>query len=269
MNTQKMKLKRISTNKLNPRTITEQRFQSLVDSILSFPKMMEIRPIVIDTTFEALGGNMRTNALNYIAAMAPQDLASRLGNIAAFSSKTKAERDRIVKFWGEWLESPYAYTIMADQLTEDEKKQFIIKDNLSYGTWDYDALANKWDNDALRNWGMEIWDTNPVNFAQADIKGADEQESADDEKVAQNGSECPSDANFDGQLPPELQGIDLSPDELPKIEGDDERPCDYIIITYEQSQKDELLSFLGIDPNDFTNHVCYSIEELEEMRHES
>ena len=72
-----MKLKRISTNKLNPRTITEQRFQSLVDSILSFPKMMEIRPIVIDTTFEALGGNMRTNALNYIAAI-PDQLPDRI-----------------------------------------------------------------------------------------------------------------------------------------------------------------------------------------------
>lgn len=261
-----MKLKRIAVNKMNPRQITEQRFQGLVDSILSFPKMLQIRPIVIDDTYEALGGNMRTQALNYIARMEPEEMAERIAGTEAFRVKTEEERGQIIAFWGKWLEEPFAYTIMADELTEDEKKQFIIKDNLSYGTWDYDALANEWDNDSLRNWGMEIWDTNPVNFASGPESSAGEQQTDGAEKAPEIGLNEPEAEFSDDNLPPELQGIDLNPDELPTIKGDDERPCDYLIITYEEEDKERLLELLGIDPERFTNHICYTIDEIEEMR---
>lgn len=251
---------------MNPRQITEQRFQGLVDSILSFPKMLQIRPIVIDDTYEALGGNMRTQALNYIAKMKPEEMAERIAGTQAFRVKTEEERGQIIDFWGKWLEEPFAYTIMADELSEDEKKQFIIKDNLSYGTWDYDALANEWNNDSLRNWGMEIWDTNPVNFAQEAETSQGGGQTTGGENAPQEGLNEASGDFLEENLPPELQGIDLNPDQLPAIKGDDDRPCDYVIITYEEKDKARLLEFLGISPEKFTNHICYTIDEIEEMK---
>jgi DNA modification methylase len=119
-----MKITEIKTNPDNPRLIKDDKFYKLVNSIREFPKMMELRPIVVDSEMMVLGGNMRLKAL--------QEL------------KIKDIPDNWVK--------------KADELTDEEKKRFIISDNVGFGEWDWDVLANEWDSDQLEEWGLDLPD---------------------------------------------------------------------------------------------------------------
>lgn len=161
---EEIKLSRVKTNKENPRTITKDKFDKLVNSILVFPKMLQLRPIVVDGKMTALGGNMRNEALRVIAKMQPDEIAERLAGIADFAKKTKGERDALVEHWGKWLENPTAYIVKAGDLSEQEREQFIVKDNVSFGTWNYDALSSKWDSSLLNDWGMDVWQAAPAAF---------------------------------------------------------------------------------------------------------
>jgi DNA modification methylase len=114
-----MDIKLIKPNPDNPRVIKDEKFKKLVASIRDFPEMLELRPIVIDETNTVLGGNMRLRAL--------QELG--------------------------YKEVP---VIFAKDLTEEQKKEFIIKDNIGYGEWDWDSLANDWDTVKLEEWGLDI-----------------------------------------------------------------------------------------------------------------
>lgn len=120
MNVKKVKLSEIKNNPNNPRILKDDKFAKLVKSIKEFPKMLEIRPIVVNSDMIVLGGNMRL----------------------------KACKEAGLK------EVPI---VLADDLTQDEQKQFIIKDNLGYGEWDWDMLANEWESELLEDWGLEVW----------------------------------------------------------------------------------------------------------------
>lgn len=145
MNTTKINLSQVVVNKANPRTISDTKFSKLVDSILNFPKMLELRPIVIDETHTALGGNMRLRALNAIAGMSQADISARLDASRDFQTKTQPEKDALLTYWETWKIEPTAIVTYASELTDTEKRSFIIKDNASFGSWDWDALANEWD----------------------------------------------------------------------------------------------------------------------------
>jgi hypothetical protein len=119
MNIQKVKIGDIKPNKENPRTISIDKRKKLVQSIKDFPQMLEIRPIVVDDTMTILGGNMR------------------------YSACKEAGLDEI------WI-------IKASDLTEEQKKEFVIKDNVGFGDWDWDVLANGWDLDELEKWGLDV-----------------------------------------------------------------------------------------------------------------
>lgn len=112
-------IKEVKLNPDNPRSIRDHRFKSLVKSIQDFPEMLKIRPIVVDADMVVLGGNMRLRA---------------------------CEKAGLKKVW----------IIRADELTEDQKREFIIKDNVGFGDWDMDLLANEWDQEKLVEWGMEL-----------------------------------------------------------------------------------------------------------------
>ena len=111
----------IKPNKDNPRVIKNEAFKKLVKSIKEFPEMMNIRPIVVDDNGVILGGNKR------------------------FKACREAGRTKIP-------------VIKAKDLTEEQKKEFIIKDNVQSGEWDYDILANEWDDQDLLAWGAPIPD---------------------------------------------------------------------------------------------------------------
>jgi len=117
-----MKLKDIKPNPNNPRVLRDEKFAKLKQSIQEFPKMLSLRPIVIDENNVVLGGNMRLRAL--------QDLGY-----------TDID-DTCVKY--------------AKDLTEEEKQRFIIADNVAFGEWDWDTLANDWEADQLSDWGLDI-----------------------------------------------------------------------------------------------------------------
>ena len=119
MKPNKIKINKIKENRSNPRFIGKDKFKKLVKSLQEFPEMLKLRPIVVDNNNIILGGNMRYKA------------AVELG---------------MKEIWG----------IQADDLTEKQKQEFIIKDNVGFGEWDWDVLANAWDIDALNDWGLNI-----------------------------------------------------------------------------------------------------------------
>jgi hypothetical protein len=117
-----MKLKDIKPNPNNPRVLRDDKFQKLKQSITEFPKMLSLRPMVIDENNVVLGGNMRLRAL--------QELG--------------------------FTDIDEAWVKRSSDLTEEEKKRFIIADNVAFGEWDWDTLANDWDVVDLEAWGLEI-----------------------------------------------------------------------------------------------------------------
>lgn len=155
MKTEKVKVTQVAVNAANPRLITEEKFHKLVISLLVFPKMLEYRPVVVDDKLSALGGNMRVKALQHINEMSLDEITQTFGTNKDFQAKTEAEQDQIIAFWQAWKQQPTIPIIKASTLSEAEQKEFIIKDNVSFGKWDWDLLANEWETDKLIDWGMD------------------------------------------------------------------------------------------------------------------
>lgn len=106
-------------NKDNPRILKDDKFKKLVKSIKEFPEMLQIRPIVVNADNIVLGGNMRLEACK----------------------KAGLKEVTILK---------------AEHLTEEQQKEFIIKDNVGFGEWDWDMIANEWDSEKVEEWGLDI-----------------------------------------------------------------------------------------------------------------
>lgn len=125
MEKQKVKIDLVKPNPNNPRTIKDDKFKKLVQSIKNFPEMLEIRPIVVNADLIVLGGNMRLKACK----------------------EAGLKEVTIIK---------------ADTLTEQQQKEFIIKDNVSGGEWDWDVIASEWDAIKLGEWGLDVWTATDV-----------------------------------------------------------------------------------------------------------
>jgi ParB-like chromosome segregation protein Spo0J len=123
----KVKISEVIANPNNPRLIKDEKFKKLVKSIQDFPDMLNVRPIVVNQNMVVLGGNMRLKAIKE-------------------AGHTEVEVQIV-----DW--------------TEDQQKEFIIKDNASFGEWDWDDLANNWDEQLLTEWGLDL-----PNFTNNDIK---------------------------------------------------------------------------------------------------
>lgn len=230
MQTDEIALSRLVENKDNPRTITEEKFGKLVKSLLVFPRMLTLRPIVVDEKMTVLGGNMRLRALKHIVTMDEDTMRSTIQENDQFTS---GEVDALLEYWDGWRKNPTATIVNASDLTESQKKEFIIKDNVGFGDWDTNVLANQWDTDVLKDWGMSEWQL--TGFSKAE--------------------------NQDGEynLPPELQGKELDPDELPDIQGDDETLKERIIIVYSKGDEEYLAALIGVKKLDKT---VYNLDEL-------
>jgi len=126
-----MKLSDIKPNPNNPRIIKDDKFAKLVQSIKEFPEMLEAREIVVNKDMVILGGNMRYKA--------------------ALEAGLKEAPVKIV----DW--------------SEDKQRQFVIKDNISGGEWDWDLLANEWDKIDLDNWGIELPQINEFNDKKIEL----------------------------------------------------------------------------------------------------
>ena len=133
MKVHKVKISEVKTNPKNPRLIKDDKFRKLVKSIQEFPQMLELRPIVVDENNIVLGGNMRL----------------------------KACKEAGLK---------EVYIVKAENLTDLQKDEFIVKDNVGFGEWDWDMLANEWDTEKLDEWGLDL----PVDLAVAEELEAEE-----------------------------------------------------------------------------------------------
>lgn len=259
MKTKKIKITQVKINAENPRTITSDKFQKLVNSILVFPEMLELRPIVTDKTFTALGGNMRAQALKSIATMDIDAIMARLQQSRDYLEKTDGEKQKLADYWKAWLQTLEVTIADASSLTEAQKKEFIVKDNVNFGAWDYDGLANKFQSMKLQDWGMDVWggaDQMFNDFAGQQQAGGYPTPSAptSDEN---DGTAAPN--PFEGALPPELQGIDLTPAELPKIEGADETAMERVIIVFPKDKTNQICGLLGLEK---LEKVIYQLSEI-------
>ena len=148
-----MKLSEIKPNPNNPRVLRDERFISLVKSLLEFPKMLRKRKIVLDSLDKpiSLGGNMRFRGVEYIVKLKESEfnnLCEQYSLIAENIEVWQQVRSKKV-VPDNWID-------YCDDFTEDEKQRFIIADNVGFGDWDWDALANDWDAEQLTDWGLEI-----------------------------------------------------------------------------------------------------------------
>lgn len=266
METKLVELSKVRLNKKNPRTISKERFEKLINSLLSLPKMLEIRPIAVDGKGVALGGNMRYRALSEIAKMSADTLRKRLDSIRDVKKKNAEERKALLDHWVNWIAKPVVTVVDASTLTPAEQKEFIIKDNGDFGQWDYDALANEWNADDLNDWGVDVWQNKEVddvfNAGSAPAPETPANGSALSPEAAEilaNEQDNDDPVDFSGNLPTELQGVDLNPENLPKIQGSDETPFERIIIVYPKERKGELLGLLGMAD---INKVVYHLDEI-------
>ena len=117
-NIEKVGIETIFENPTNPRSINKNKFQKLVNSVKDFPEMLSLRPIVVNGDMVILGGNMRYKACKEIGLKE-------------------------------------VYIIQAADLTDKQAEEFIIKDNVGFGDWDWDVLANDWDIKELEDWGLD------------------------------------------------------------------------------------------------------------------
>jgi hypothetical protein len=117
---QKIKIEKITQNAKNPRIIKEVKFKKLVQSIKDFPEMLALRPIIVDENLVVLGGNMRLRACK------------------------EAGLKEV------WINKAIGFT-------QEQKDEFIVKDNVGFGEWDWDILGNEWNNEKLGEWGMDVW----------------------------------------------------------------------------------------------------------------
>ena len=136
----KVKISEIKTNPKNPRLIKDDKFRKLVKSIQEFPQMLELRPIVVDENNIVLGGNMRLKACIEVGLKE-------------------------------------VYIVKAEDLTEQQKDEFIVKDNVGFGEWDWDILANEWDTEKLQDWGLDL----PLDLSVEELEAEEDNYEIPDE----------------------------------------------------------------------------------------
>lgn len=130
-------IKEIKPNPDNPRVIRDEKFTKLKNSIQEFPEMLKLRPIVVDENDVILGGNQRYRAL-------------------------------------QELKHKEVWTIKASELTEAQKREFVIKDNVGFGENNWEVLANEWDAAELEAWGLDIPGFDSDNELDESDQGSDE-----------------------------------------------------------------------------------------------
>lgn len=135
MEVKKVSINDIKTNPDNPRIIKDYKFSKLVNSIREFPQMLKLRPIVVNNQNVILGGNMRYKA----------SIEAGLKEV---------------------------YIVQADELSDEQQKEFIIKDNVGFGEWDWDLLGNQFDFEQLEDWGLDTikHDWEDLDYIDEDVE---------------------------------------------------------------------------------------------------
>lgn len=184
----------------NPRTWTSEDLERLKASISETPSLLDARGILVvrvKDKYITLGGNMRLEACRQLG----------------------------------YKEVPC--TIMPEDMPVEKLQEIVLKDNGTFGSWDYDELEDGWNVDQVEQWGVENW-------RQKDA------------------------AMFTDGLPDELQGLDITPDDLENIQGDDEVARQRVIITFREEDRWRLEEVFGI--RDITSKVLWMLEDIVKQR---
>ena len=188
---EKVKISKVVPNENNPRFIKDYKFKKLVKSIQDFPEMLKLRPIVVNKDMVVLGGNMRL----------------------------KACKEAGLK---------EVYILKADELTEQQQREFIVKDNVGFGEWDWDILANEWDNTQLKEWGMDVWQ--PEEEVDYSI--------LDDDDISEDLNDMTNGVKKAIQIPFELEHYEEA-SELVKFWRNEKAYVGGMIIEYLKSEKEK------------------------------
>jgi len=164
----KYKLNQLKPNPDNPRVIRDSNFQKLVKSIRDFPEMLELREVVVDEDYFILGGNQRYLALKEL----------------------RIKEVPVVQITG---------------LSSERKKEFIVKDNVNYGVWDWDILGNEYDPEQLKAFGLNVWQ--PQEFVEDDMEYDFEDESP---KVENDMSDIDGSQNVNDKPPVYVVEFDIN-----------------------------------------------------------
>lgn len=159
METKTLKISELKLNNGNPRRCSDEKFKRLINSLLVFPDMMRKRPIVINAEREVLGGNQRLRALRHLAQMSDAEIENAMAKAPDTQKMSTEQVEQCVNFWKSFADTKCVEVIDASEWTDEEQKQFVIKDNATFGEWDYDMLANEWDISDLVEWGVDVWET--------------------------------------------------------------------------------------------------------------
>lgn len=150
-----MKITDLKEHPINPRLIRDKRFKDLIKSLIQFPKMLPYSPIkYYPETMEVLAGNMRTRALRYLHECTQEELTQFIETAKDTSLPIEINEELWYEFWNDgeiWTD----WTLPVVDLTEFERRQLMIKDNIPYGEPDWDILKEEWSDMDLVEMGME------------------------------------------------------------------------------------------------------------------
>lgn len=150
----KKDIKELSINPINPRKIIVSQKRRLQQSIMLFPKMLYYRDIIVNKDNVVLAGNQRTTILKEILTSTPMDWMVILQENEKWQEMTEKQRDAVIDHWKAWVENPVVDVTEAD-LSEDEEKELIIKDNNEFGEFNYEKLQQIYDEINLVNFGFD------------------------------------------------------------------------------------------------------------------
>lgn len=150
----KKDVKELTINPINPRRIVIGQKRRLQQSIMLFPKMLTYRDIIVNKDNVVLAGNQRTTILKEILTSTPMDWMVILQENEKWQELTEKQRDAVIEYWKAWVENPLIEVTVAD-LSEEEEKELIIKDNNEFGEFDYGKLQQIYDEINLVNFGFD------------------------------------------------------------------------------------------------------------------
>lgn len=171
----KIKVTQLKVNPENPRTISEFMMGKLTESLLVFPKMLELRPIIVNKDKVALGGNQRLQVLLNILNMEDVEIEEYLENQSKYRLAPEEKQNELKSFWNSWKNNPVVPAKIADDMTPEEEKEFLAKDNLHYGEDDVEVLKKEYDRNDIEEyvgsvpWNLYDYDNNKINDQDHDI----------------------------------------------------------------------------------------------------
>lgn len=170
----KKNISELIINPINPRKIRIEQKRRLQQSIMLFPKMLTVRDIIINNENVVLAGNQRTSILKEIVNTSTLDWMVVLQENEKWMEMSETEHEKVLEYWSKWKENP-EINVSVTELSEEEEKELIIKDNQEYGEFDYDALLHLYDDVNLINFGMDeglFYNPDEDDTVVAKIKGS-------------------------------------------------------------------------------------------------